>query len=162
MHFEHVCIESLGVTLPPEVVTSAHLERRLEPLYQRLRLPEGRLELMTGIRERRFWPAGTLPSTKSIESAEKAIQIAGIDRDLIGALIHGSVCRDHLEPATASGVHHGLGLSPQCLIYDVSNACLGLLNGMLQIASMIELGQIRAGLVVGTARRNDDRDAQSR
>jgi 3-oxoacyl-[acyl-carrier-protein] synthase-3 len=36
------------------------------------------------------------------------------------------------------------------LIYDVSNACLGILNGMLQVANMIELGQIRAGLVVGT------------
>jgi 3-oxoacyl-[acyl-carrier-protein] synthase-3 len=36
------------------------------------------------------------------------------------------------------------------MIYDVSNACLGLLNGMVQIASMIELGQIRAGVVVGT------------
>ena len=36
------------------------------------------------------------------------------------------------------------------MIYDVSNACLGLLNGMVQVANMIELGQIRAGLVVGT------------
>src|SRR5437764_1177361 len=32
--------------------------------------------------------------------------------------------------------------------YDVSNACLGLLNGMLDIANRIELGQIRAGMVV--------------
>jgi 3-oxoacyl-[acyl-carrier-protein] synthase-3 len=36
------------------------------------------------------------------------------------------------------------------MIYDVSNACLGLLNGMIQVAGMIELGQIRAGIVVGT------------
>jgi 3-oxoacyl-[acyl-carrier-protein] synthase-3 len=36
------------------------------------------------------------------------------------------------------------------MIYDVSNACLGLLNGIIQVANMIELGQIRAGLVVGT------------
>jgi 3-oxoacyl-[acyl-carrier-protein] synthase-3 len=35
-------------------------------------------------------------------------------------------------------------------VYDVSNACLGILNGMVQVANMIELGQIRAGLVVGT------------
>jgi 3-oxoacyl-[acyl-carrier-protein] synthase-3 len=150
MHFEHVCIESLGVTLPDEVVTSADLEQRLAPLYRRLRLPEGRLELMTGIAARRFWPPGTLPSEQSIVSAQRAISAADIDRGLIGALVHGSVCRDHLEPATAAAVHHGLGLSEECLIYDVSNACLGLLNGMLQVASMIELGQIRAGVVVGT------------
>jgi 3-oxoacyl-[acyl-carrier-protein] synthase-3 len=65
-------------------------------------------------------------------------------------LIHGSVCRDFLEPATACGVHQRLGLPPECMIYDVSNACLGLLNGLVQIANMIELGQIRAGVVVGT------------
>jgi 3-oxoacyl-[acyl-carrier-protein] synthase-3 len=64
--------------------------------------------------------------------------------------VHGSVCRDFLEPATACSVHQGLGLRENCLIYDASNACLGILTGMLQVANMIELGQIRAGLVVGT------------
>ena len=63
MHFRRVCLESFGYTLPDEVVTTAELERRLAPLYERLRLPEGRLELMTGIRERRFFPPGTRPST---------------------------------------------------------------------------------------------------
>jgi 3-oxoacyl-[acyl-carrier-protein] synthase-3 len=97
-----------------------------------------------------LWEPGTLPSDKSIDSAEKAIHAAGIDRSHIGALIHASVCRDHLEPATACRVHHSLNLPATCHVYDVSNACLGLLNGMLQIANMIELGQIRAGIVVGT------------
>jgi 3-oxoacyl-[acyl-carrier-protein] synthase III len=150
MQYRNVCIETFAYTLPEEIVTSTEIEARLQPLYRRLRLPEGRLELMSGIRERRFWPAGTLPGQKSVATGEKAIRAAGIDRRQIGALIHGSVCRDYLEPATACGVHHGLGLSRECVVYDVSNACLGLLNGMVQVANMIELGQIRAGLVVGT------------
>lgn len=150
MRYRNVCLEAFGYTLPEEIVSSAEIEQRLAPLYERLRLPEGRLELMTGIRERRFWPRGMLPSTASVTSAERAIQAADLDRRHLGALIHASVCRDFLEPATACSVHHRLGLSPECLVYDVSNACLGLLNGVLQIANMIELGQIRAGLVVGT------------
>jgi 3-oxoacyl-[acyl-carrier-protein] synthase-3 len=105
---------------------------------------------MSGIRERRFWQRGMLPSEKSIESAEKAIRVASLDREEVGALIHASVCRDHLEPATASRVHYELQLPPSCMIYDVSNACLGLLNGIIQVANMIELGHIRAGIVVGT------------
>jgi acyl-CoA:acyl-CoA alkyltransferase len=150
MHFRRVCLESFGYTLPDEVVTTAALEQQLAPLYERLRLPEGRLELMSGIRERRFFPAGTRPSEISIESARRAIAASGIDSRYFGALIHGSVCRDHLEPATACRVHHGLNLPAEAMIYDVSNACLGLLNGMVQIAGMIELGQIRAGVIVGT------------
>jgi len=150
MHFRRVCLESFGYTLPDEVVSTAELERRLAPLYSRLRLPEGRLELMTGIRERRFFPPATRPSTISVLSARKAIEASGIDPRYFGAMIHGSVCRDFLEPATACGVHHGLDLPSDAVIYDVSNACLGLLNGIVQLASMIELGQIRAGVVVGT------------
>ena len=34
------------------------------------------------------------------------------------------------------------------MVYDVSNACLGVLNGMVNVANAIELGQIRAGMVV--------------
>jgi len=150
MRYRNVCLEAFGYTIPHEVVTSAEIETRLAPLYHRLKLPEGRLELITGIRERRFWPRGTLPSTVSVESAEKALAAAGVDRSEIGALIHASVCRDYLEPATATVVHHRLGLGPQCLIYDVSNACLGFMNGLVQLANMIELGQIRAGLVVAS------------
>src|SRR3954470_5354324 len=150
MHFRRVYLESFGYTLPDEIVTTAELEQRLAPLYGRLRLPEGRLELMSGIRERRFFPAGTRPSTISIESARRAIEASGIDPRNFGALIHGSVCRDFLEPATACRVHHAIELPNEAMIYDISNACLGLLNGIVQVASMIELGHIRAGVVVGT------------
>ncbi len=50
-----------------------------------------------------------------------------------------------------------LGLNPEA-VYDVSNACLGVLNGIVDIANRIELGQIRAGLVVSceTAREIND------
>jgi 3-oxoacyl-[acyl-carrier-protein] synthase-3 len=150
MRYSNVCIEGLAYSLPAEVVTSAEIEAWLEPLYRRLRLPEGRLELMTGIRERRFWPAGMLPSEQSITTANRLLDGAGIPREAVGALIHASVCRDYLEPATACGVHHATGLPPECAVYDVSNACLGILNGMVQVANLIEMGQIRAGLVVGT------------
>lgn len=150
MRYQRVCLESLGYTLPQEVVTTEQLEQRLAPVYERLRLPAGRLELMTGIRERRFFAPCTSPSFSSLQSGEQAILASGIDRRLIGGLVHGSVCRDFLEPATACSVHHGLGLQADCLICDVSNACLGILTGIIQLANMIELGQIQAGLVVGT------------
>jgi 3-oxoacyl-[acyl-carrier-protein] synthase III len=150
LRFSNVCLESIGAEIPAESWSSEHIEQKLEPLYRRLKLPEGRLELMSGIRERRVWAPGTLPSTPSICSGNAAIEASGIDRDRIGCLIHASVCRDFLEPATASRVHHGLRLPSSCWVYDVSNACLGLINGAVQIAMMIESGAIDAGIVVGT------------
>jgi 3-oxoacyl-[acyl-carrier-protein] synthase III len=150
MRYQHVCVEAVSCLLPPHVVTSDEIEAQLGPVYRSLGLPEGRLELMTGIRERRFWDRGVRPGQISALTAEKAIIASGIPRDRFGCLVHGSVCRDQLEPATASGVHHAVGMSNSAVVLDVSNACLGLLNGVLMLANMIELGQVQAGVIVGT------------
>ena len=61
------------------MVTSQELEESLEPLYSRLRLSVGRLELMTGIRERRFWNPGTMPSDAAVLAAKAALEKSGID-----------------------------------------------------------------------------------
>jgi len=150
MKYNHVCLESFGYTIPQEIWTSDDVETKLSPLYERLRLPSGRLELMTGIRERRFWEPGTPPSELSVVSCKNALEAASFPADRIGCLIHGSVCRDFLEPATACKVHHEVGLPQQAMIFDVSNACLGILTGISRAANMIELGQIQAALVVGS------------
>ncbi len=146
MRFADVRIEGLAHVLPPEVVTSLELEQRLAPVYERLRLRAGRLELMTGIRERRFFPAGMPPSEGAAAAGARAL--AGFDRARVGCLVHAAVCRDFLEPATACVVHRALGLPPECQVFDLSNACLGVANGMAVVGGMIERGEIEAGLVV--------------
>ena len=148
MRFKNVYIESLGYHLPENIVTSDDLEQRLSPLYEKLKLPFGRLEMMSGIRERRFFEKGVFPSQVSSLAGEHALSKTGIDRKHIGCLVSGSVCRDFLEPATASVIHHNLKLPNNSHVFDISNACLGVLNGMVHVANMIEMGQIQAGLVV--------------
>lgn len=148
MRFEHTCIESLAVTLPDEVLTSVEIETRLRPLYERLKLPEGRLELMTGIRERRVWPVGTRPSDASAAAGLAALAKSAIKPELVELFIHSAVSRDMLEPATASFAHRKIGLPATAQIFDVSNACLGLLNSLTIAAGLIESGQIRCALVV--------------
>jgi 3-oxoacyl-[acyl-carrier-protein] synthase III len=148
MRYANVSIDAFGYELAPQVVTSADLEKKLAPVYAALRLQAGQLEALTGIRERRFWDPGTVMADAAVMAGEKALAAASVPAAEIGMLIYGGVCRDHLEPATACKVADGLGISPQAMIYDVSNACLGVLNGMIQVANAIELGQIRAGIVV--------------
>ncbi|MCA8920576.1 MAG: 3-oxoacyl-ACP synthase III [Planctomycetes bacterium] len=150
MRYANVSIASFGYQLPPRVVTSEALEDSLAPLYTRLKLRPGRLELMSGVRERRFWEQGQPPSAASVRSAREAIERAGLTPDRIQALVHTSVCRDYLEPATASIVAGELGLARDAFVFDLSNACLGFLNGLLTVANLIELGQIEAAVVVAT------------
>ena len=148
MHYSNVFIDAFGYELPPNVVASRDLEERLSPLYQRLRLKKGQLEVITGIRERRFWDPGFKVSEGAAEAGRKALAASTASPADIGMLIYAGVCRDNLEPATACAVADALGIPPEAQVYDVSNACLGVLNGMIHIANAIELGQIRAGLVV--------------
>ncbi len=148
MHYSDVCLHTFGYILPPRIVTSEELERRLAPVYERLKLPPGRLEMMSGIRERRFWNPGTRPSEGAILAGRQVMERAGLAPDKIECLIFTSVSRDMMEPATASFVHAGLALSPNCLLFDLSNACLGFLDAMVVLANMIELGQVQNGLLV--------------
>lgn len=147
MRFARTIFTTPEVELPPEVWTSTDVERRLAPLYTRLRLPEGRLELMTGIRERRFWPTAIRPSEASAAAGRKAMHSAGVGPQAIDLLIHCSVCRDRLEPATAAYIHGLLGLGAQTQILDISNACLGFANALVLAAGLVESGQIRCALI---------------
>jgi 3-oxoacyl-[acyl-carrier-protein] synthase III len=146
--FEKVRITATSRLKPPVTLTSAEIEAHLAPVYDQLGLPEGRLELMTGIECRHFWEDDRLPSAAGIEAGKALLAESGVKPDSIDLLVHCGVCRDRLEPATAAYVHGGLGLSASCQIFDVSNACLGFVNAMLMAGGLIESGQIRHALLV--------------
>lgn len=148
MRFEHVCIESLAVALPDEIWTSAAMEERLRPLYDRLKLPVGRLELMTGIRERRMWPEGTRASDASAAAGRRLLDQSGLKAEQVELFIHAAVSRDMMEPATAAFAHRKIGLPASAQIFDLSNACLGFLNALTVAAGLIESGQITCAMIV--------------
>lgn len=147
MHTQ-VTIESVAYEIPEERVTSEWVEDQIGGLLHRLKIPRGQIEGLTGIRERRFWPPATQPSDVATRAARKAIEKAGVASEDIGILISTSVCKDYIEPSVACLVHGNLGLRPECLNYDIGNACLAFMNAISVIKMMIEAGQIDYGLIV--------------
>lgn len=146
MKYSSVNLEGFGYYLPPDMMTSREVEQKIEALYQKLDYKPGRLEQISGIRERRLMPPGAMPSSVAIEAGKRLFEKT--EKDDIGAVFYCGVCRDYLEPATAAVVHHNLGLDPNCLLFDISNACVGFLNAIVTAANMIELGQIDSALIV--------------
>lgn len=55
MKYERVFIESMAYELPPNVVKTSTIEQQLKPALDKIGLPLGCIEAMTGLRERRFW-----------------------------------------------------------------------------------------------------------
>jgi 3-oxoacyl-[acyl-carrier-protein] synthase-3 len=148
MKFKNVVIQSLTAIDPPIRVTSIEIEKQLKATFDRLGIRDNLLEEVSGIGARRFWEKGTMPSDAATLAAEKVLDDAGIDRGKIGVIINTSVCRDYLEPSTACIVHGNLGLSENCLNFDVGNACLAFLNGMDIASRMIERAEIEYALIV--------------
>lgn len=148
MKFENVYINSFAYQDPSIQMSSTELEEHLSPVYKRLKLPEGRLEMQTGIKNRGYWEPGTRPSSIAVEAGIKALEVSTIKKEEIDLLIHASVCRDFLEPATSSVIHYKLGLSKKAMCFDLSNACLGVVNALSVAGKMIDSGAIKNALIV--------------
>ncbi len=158
MNYTRVYIDALGYQLAPAVVSSDELEERIKPLYESKRMSVGQLEALTGIRERRWWEEEHSLAENATLAAQHALTQTNVQVSDLGAIVYTGVNRENFEPATACHVASALGASGQTQVYDICNACLGMLNGMFDIANQIELGQIKAGLVVSceTAREIND------
>ncbi len=155
MKYSNVFIESFGYELAPHVVTTADLEKKLAPFYKSAGFAPGQLEVLTGIKERRYWDKDHTLAEYAAIAGQKALDEAEISADQIGALAYCGVCSDGFEPATSCHVADMLNIGPDAHIYDVKNACLGVITGMVNIANEIQLGNIKAGLIVSceTARQ---------
>lgn len=148
MHFHNVSILGVAHVDAPLRVTSAELSGRLAGTLERLGMRPDVLETASGIVARRYFPDGTQPSHAAALAAEEVLAQTGLDRAKIGILVNTSVCRDYIEPSTACLVHHRLGLPPECVNFDIGNACLAFMNGMQIVGNMIERGQLDYGLIV--------------
>lgn len=148
MKYSKVFITSIDYELAPNIVTSTEIEEKLTPFYNAMGFKTGQLEALTGIKERRFWDKGQSLAIASAQAGRKALHQSGLGPNDIEALVFCGVCKDGFEPATSCAVANELRISKNAQIYDISNACLGVISGIIQVANQIELGQIKAGLVV--------------
>jgi len=145
MKFNNLYLESFASLTPDTFLSTEEIESELSDLYSRCRFSHGRIELQTGVKRRGYFDQ-MMPSAIAALAAKKILNDENKDR--IDLLIHASVCRDFLEPATAARVHHLLDLKEDCMISDISNACLGVLSSILFAGQLIESGKINSALIV--------------
>ena len=144
-----VFIEGISHYLPENIISSLEIEQQLKENYQRFRFDYGRLEFFTGIRERKFWNDPKIkPSDIASKAATKCFEQYNINTNDVDLLIFCSVCRDMLEPASSVFVHKNLKLSPHCINFDLSNACLGMISGIEVAQAMIKTKRAKKALLV--------------
>ena len=132
----------------PVVVTSAEIDEQLAGTIERLHLRPGLLSRIAGVEERRWYPRDASLPEAAAEAGSKALSEAGIDPADVGLLINTSISRAQLEPAVSVMVHDAMGLPSAAMNFDITNACLGFVNGLQTATAMIDAGQVRYAVVV--------------
>lgn len=139
-------IESLGVYLPPKVMTTEEL------LAKCARRPGLDLEKFTGVAARRV-AEGEYAKDLAVKAAQRALAMSRYKPEELDVIVCTSISKHNApdefswEPSTAVVVRKAVG-AKKALVFDVVNACAGMLNGVYVVQGLIRAGLARCGLVV--------------
>jgi 3-oxoacyl-[acyl-carrier-protein] synthase-3 len=141
-----VRIESLGVYLPEKRLL---MEELLRACRHR---PHIDLEKITGARERRV-AEGEFASDLAVKAAQRALSMSRYRAEELDVVVCTSISKHDApdafrqEPATAVTVRRAIG-ARNAVVFDVVNACAGMLTGLYVLQGLIRAGAARRGLVV--------------
>ena len=102
----------------------------------------------TGVRYRYIAEDGICSSDLCKTAAEKLIADMQIDKSEIGCLIMVTQTPDYIFPATACILQDRLGLSKDCMSFDITMSCPGWIYGLSVMSSIISAGKIKKGLLL--------------
>ena len=147
--------ESIGAYLPSAVQTTQDVVERMN--YK----PSFDLEEITGIRARRVYDNSPDSFEDSLviglraaqECLEKSRYSAGELDVVISASISRFMDKDrvYFEPSFALTMRNALG-AQKAIHFDISNACAGMMTGVIILDRMIKAGVVRNGMVVSGER----------
>lgn len=130
-------IKGWGTALPAKVLSNDDLSSMMDT-------NDEWITERTGIKRRHI---GGSTASLSIESARRAIAMAGVDPASIDGLVLSTTTPDRTVPATSATVQDALGL--RCGAFDVNAACSGFVYAYVVANGLLAIGARRL-LVIGT------------
>ena len=103
---------------------------------------------MTGVKEHRATGEHQTASDLGYVAAKRIMEEKNIDPAEIGAIVFGAHSTDYRRPATACVLHKRLGLSKECVAFDVSLGCSAFVYCVQTVASMMLCSDIKKALVI--------------
>ena len=102
----------------------------------------------TGIERRHIADKDVCTSDLCVAAAEKLIKELSWEKNSIDAVIFVTQTQDYLLPATACIIQDRLKLSERCYCLDISLGCSGWVYGLSVLASLMQNGTIKRGLLL--------------
>jgi 3-oxoacyl-[acyl-carrier-protein] synthase-3 len=136
-----VAITGWGAAVPERIVTNADIATRVgvdeDWIFQR-----------TGITSRHIAADDEETSGLATGAARRALSVAGVEPELLDAIIVATLTPDLQMPATASLVQASLEAG-SAASFDLNAGCSGFLYALGQATAMVKSGQASRVLVVG-------------
>ena len=130
-----------GSYLPKQVRTNADLEKMVDT-------SDEWIVTRTGIRERRIAAPDETVSTMGYEAAQRALEMAGVDKDDIGLIIVATTSATHAFPSAACQIQSMLEIKG-CPAFDVAAACAGFTYALSIADQYVKSGAVKNALVIG-------------
>lgn len=102
----------------------------------------------TGVEERRIATKEICTSDLCCEAAEKLIKDLNWQKEEIEILVFVSQTADYILPVSAAILQDRLGLSTNCIAFDVPLGCSGYVYGISIIAAMMKATGLKKGLLL--------------
>jgi 3-oxoacyl-[acyl-carrier-protein] synthase III len=145
---------SVGVAVPPGVLTNADLTRMLDT-------SDEWIVERTGIRERHIARPDQSVAMLSCEASVKALDQAGLTAKDVDAIVLATATPDRLLPSTACDLQALLG-ADRAAAFDISAACPGFVFAITVGEGLIASEQSEVVLVVGAEKLSTITDFQDR
>ncbi len=137
-------IRGIGVSYPDNILGNSDLEKMVETTDEWI-------TTRTGIKQRRILPrdSSLQASDMGAAAAREAMARAEVGPGEIDGIICAAVYPDKQFPATACFIQAKIG-ADKAFAFDVTAACAGFVYGVNMAALLIDAGQCRNVLVVGS------------
>ncbi len=103
---------------------------------------------MTGVEKRRVAPKGTTTSDLCETAAKKLMDKLKWNASQVDMLVFISQSRDYIIPATAGILQDKLGMSKDCIAYDISLGCSGYVYGLSTVGAQMSVGGLKKALLM--------------
>ncbi|MFE8118703.1 beta-ketoacyl-ACP synthase III [Brenneria goodwinii] len=131
-----------GSYLPEQIRTNADLEKMVDT-------SDEWIVTRTGIRERRIATPDENVATMGYHAAQKALEMAGIDKSQVGLLIVATTSSTHAFPSAACQIQQLLEIK-DTIAFDLAAACAGFTYALGVADQYVKSGAADYALVVGS------------
>lgn len=147
-------VASVGMAVPPEVLTNADLTRMLDT-------SDAWIVERTGIRERHIARPEQTVAMLSHEASLRALAAAGVGPADLDSIVLATASPDRLLPSTACDLQALLG-AENAAAFDIGAACPGYVYALTVAEGLIASGQSSTVLVVGAEKLSTITDFRDR